>query len=297
MLSAMNFQPNAKEIYDIVFLGLARDCERTIPQFLAMLDGLSRAGLRYAAIVGEDSSKDKTRLMLLEAEAAGRLQLVDTSFLRGIPERLERMARGRQFLVQTFNNEKHIGRTMAVIDLDGSMMRPPSPESLRECINFLDNSKDVFAVSATSYPSYYDLLAFDSGEENFIGLDRKIRQHEKNPFSYVKLFYSFIYPQQRKLTSQKEIYCISAFNGLCLYRYEDFLHGSYVERSNFDLCEHITFNRSIANSTGKNMMINPRLALATPEEHARKSFFAFSMQRMKKVIPRLLRHLKSRVSK
>lgn len=45
----------------------------------------------------------------------------------------------------------------------------------------------------------------------------------------------------------------SAFGGLCIYRAEDFLKGSYDGSD----CEHVTFHASIASQTGKQIYLNP----------------------------------------
>ena len=45
----------------------------------------------------------------------------------------------------------------------------------------------------------------------------------------------------------------SAFGGLCIYRAEDFLQGTYDGSD----CEHVTFHASIAEKTGKGLYLNP----------------------------------------
>lgn len=45
----------------------------------------------------------------------------------------------------------------------------------------------------------------------------------------------------------------SAFGGLCIYRTQDYLAGTYSGED----CEHVTFHRTIAERTGKTLYINP----------------------------------------
>ena len=45
----------------------------------------------------------------------------------------------------------------------------------------------------------------------------------------------------------------SAFGGLCIYRTQDYLAGTYSG----DDCEHVTFHRTIAERTGRTLCINP----------------------------------------
>ena len=80
---------------------------------------------------------------------------------------------------------------------------------------------------------------------------------------------------------------MSAFNGLCLYRHEDYSRGSYTAGSDFRVCEHLTFNRSIAAATGRAMVIDPTLAVRTPVEHGRRSLPMFWVQRALKGVRRL----------
>ena len=69
---------------DLLFLCLARDCEATIPEFLAFLDRLEAHGFRCSAIVGENGSRDGTR-KLIEAAAHRRVGLLDTAFMQKEP--------------------------------------------------------------------------------------------------------------------------------------------------------------------------------------------------------------------
>jgi hypothetical protein len=73
----------------MLFLALA-NCERTAPDFLWLLDTLhSACGLRTHALIGENGSVDNTRGLTRKD-----IDLIDPSFA----DRLERMARGRQFM-------------------------------------------------------------------------------------------------------------------------------------------------------------------------------------------------------
>lgn len=46
----------------------------------------------------------------------------------------------------------------------------------------------------------------------------------------------------------------SAFGGLCIYRTDDYLHGTYDGRTD---CEHTEFHRTIAERTGRSLYYNP----------------------------------------
>ncbi|UMY18611.1 glycosyltransferase family 2 protein [Methylobacterium organophilum] len=267
---------------DITILGLARDCARTIPNLLGLIDALQASGITTQAIIGENGSRDGTRPLLDAAAARGRLRILDTGFMAE-HGRLKRMALGREALAGAARESGIASKVVCVVDLDTPMAVTPDAASLRQAMRRLLADDAIFAAAATSRPSYYDLIAFDDGQASFEHLLDEIHARETNPLRYYSLFRDVIYPAQEALTSERVLYCISAFNGLCLYRSEDYATGSYCTGSRFDLCEHLTFNRSVAAATGKSMIIDPLLRVAMPPEHCRKSFVAFWVQRARKL--------------
>ena len=273
--------------HDVAVLALARDCARTVPAFLQWIDELDAGGVSTFVLVGENGSRDDTRGLLSRAQAAGVLRLEDTGFMRDLP-RLRRMAEGRQHMAARLAEARVAPRAVCVLDLDEPMSSPPRVEAFRAALARLLAADDLFAVASTSSPTYYDLLAFDDGQIAFDHLLDDIRAAETDPFTYYRLFADRIYPQQWRLTSPLEIRCVSAFNGLCLYRYGDYARGSYTAGSDFRVCEHLTFNRSIAAATGRAMVIDPTLAVRTPVEHGRRSFPMFWAQRALKGVRRLM---------
>src|SRR4051794_12140866 len=88
---------NGTDSYDLVFLGLARDCGETIPPFLDALEQLATEGLRVHAVVGENGSRDGSRELLA---ASSRVDVVDTAAMAAVPRRLERMAKGRDIVAR-----------------------------------------------------------------------------------------------------------------------------------------------------------------------------------------------------
>ncbi|GJE18448.1 glycosyltransferase family 2 protein [Methylobacterium marchantiae] len=275
---------------DLAVLALARDCAKTLPNFLRMIESLEAGGVSTFAIVGENGSRDATRALLVEAASRGLLRIEDTGFMSGLP-RLERMARGREALAMRLRRTPVVSPLVCILDLDEPMSAAPDVASLRRVMARLLDDHDRFASAATSRPTYYDLLAFDDGSLSFDRLDEEIHARETNPFRYWSFFQKTIYPAQRQLTSDRTIPCVSAFNGLCLYKGEDFALGSYCDGSDFRLCEHLTFNRSVAAATGRAMAIDPDLVVTMPVEHGSRSFGAFWAQRVQKLALRL----KSRV--
>lgn len=267
---------NPSRTYDILFLALARDCAKTLPSALQALEYFDASGLSVRAVIGENGSKDSTRYLLDHR----LVSVVDTSSMGSVKNRLERMALGRQIVAEhakTLN-----AKAIAVVDLDEPFMASLRADQLR---GVLDRLPDVFAIAASSAPTYYDLLAFeDLNGEGFIGLDDQIRESERNPFRYYSLFRDTIYPAQKRLTINGDLWCRSAFNGLCIYNADAYRVGSYLPVDSYPfICEHITFNRSVSFSTGQRMLVDSTLVLPTPPEHGRRSLCGFVWQRAKKL--------------
>lgn len=271
---------------DIAFLCLARNCAGTLPAFLGMLAALRASGLRCAAFVGENGSHDGTAALLEAAAGRGELTLVPTPFMGAIAGRLERMAAGRQHLKDVLAGSGLEPRLVCVTDLDNVLSRPPTPADFRRAAAKLDRY-EAFAVAATSRPWYYDLLAYDDGTDSFDYLLDEIAAQKANPLQYFSFFQQRIFPHRRRLSVDRDILCISAFNGLCLYRGEAFELGSYRD-AEYRRCEHLTFNRRIAGALGARMVIDKDLVLATPDDHTVEPFLPFVWNRLVRTVRRRL---------
>jgi hypothetical protein len=267
---------------DFVFLALARNCAETIPRFLDLLEALRSEGLSVAAFVGENGSRDGTRALLQRAEADGQLVLVPTPFMADEPDRLKRMALGRERIKTEYEASNLKPDVVCVLDIDNVIARPPSVAALLKAASKLDRP-GVFGVSATSRPHYYDLLAFQDECRSFDTLLDDLAESRGNIFSYYRFFCSRIYPHQRALTVDREIACSSTFNGLCLYRAPVYRLGSYLGDGP-SICEHLTLNRRLAGMTGGKMLIDPGLILPTPIDHSEQSFLPFVWRRLRKLI-------------
>ncbi|WID96682.1 glycosyltransferase family 2 protein [Bosea vestrisii] len=267
---------------DFAFLALAKDCATTIPRFLALIETLRRKGMSVAAFVGENGSQDGTRLLLQRAEARGEIILVPTPFMADEPERLRRMALGRERLKSELEASGVEARFVCVVDIDNVIAAPPSVAALLAAALKLEQP-GIFGVSATSRPHYYDLLAFEDEHRSFETLLDDLAKSRVDIFEYYRFFRSRIYPHQRALTDDREITCSSSFNGLCLYRADTYRLGSYLQAGS-SICEHLVFNRSLAGLTGGTMLIDPGLVLRTPKDHSEQSFVPFAWRRLRKLV-------------
>lgn len=276
---------NVNVTYDVLFLALARDCAATIPGALQGLSRMQTYGLNVHLLVGENGSQDDTRNILDQATESGMVTVLDTSFMSKGKSRLEKMALGRQYLADRAAIMS--SEVVAVVDLDEPFLESLDPKEFSRKVARVKRD-DFFALAASSFPTYYDLLAFEDDRRSFTALEQEITKLQRRPFAYYRFFRDFIYLAQDELTSSSDIECRSAFNGLCLYRSDLYALGSYLPSQEDWVCEHVSFNRAIATQTGRQMIVDGTLKLPTPMEHGRRALPGFVLQRAKKLLNRLL---------
>lgn len=201
-----------------------------------------------------------------------------------VPSRVGRMALGRDFLAQQVRALPGNG-AVCVVDVDEPFFDQLDPALFLSALDRL-RADDVFAVAATSRPTYYDVMAFEDETRSYAFLEEHIQVLKRTPlrfYRFYKFFRDVMYPAQEELTSDQDIICISAFNGLCLYTKQTYLQGSYLPPNGTPwICEHVTFHRSLARITGKTMVIDASLVLPMPAEHGRRRFCGFMAQRLRK---------------
>lgn len=268
---------------DVVFLALARDCSATLPGFFQFLENMRSNNVRAFALVGENGSKDNSRALLRIAEQRGLLRVIDTKAMANEPDRLIRMARGREILKTAMEEGGPQASYVAVVDVDSVMELPPGVGSVIAALRALRESQDIFAVSATSKPHYYDLLAYDDGQKSFDNLQEEIVGARKSVFEYYKFFKNRIYSQQSHISRLGSHMVISAFNGMCIYRFGEYRTASYVCSERPGICEHLVLNRAIHRSTGKRILVDSALWIATPRDHGRQGFPEFVARRALKL--------------
>lgn len=272
---------------DIAVLALARNCAATLPAFLRFLASLRAAGLACRAFVGENDSRDGTGALLAAAEARGELRHVPTGFMAETRGRLARMALGREHLKQVLDAQGPPPAFVCVADIDNVIARPPEAGAVLAALEKLERP-GLFAVSAASRPHYYDLLAYEDETVSYEHLLDDIARHRRGALGYYRFFSGTIYPAQSALTRERETTCLSAFNGLTLYRGADYRLGSYRDEA-YARCEHLTFNRRVAAATGRRMLVDPGLVLRTPGDHAQRGFVSFYASRVRKLAVARLR--------
>jgi hypothetical protein len=283
MGAATDGKPDREPIH-ITIVALARDCERELPDFFTFVRQLRDDGICVRAIVGENGSRDGTRAMLeLEASRDRDLILVDTTAMAGIPDRLRRMAFGRDLLTAKIDPSGADKSFVIVADVDGLLRQPPEAAVIRNACTTLQHDAGIAAVSASSHPFYYDLLALRAPgfyDEN-IGV--RINRARRNPINYY-LVHRYIYRKQKEVTRENGLRCTSAFNGLCVYRTDDYLSRSYLDDLTVNICEHVPFNQALCAKGNRTIVVSNDICLAMPAMHGPVGLIRFLADRLRKVI-------------
>ena len=255
----------------IALVGLARNCEPLIDQLTIATAAWQQEFDQVRVVIGENGSSDATREKIL----ANGFELVDTSIDGQIIDRYTRMSAMRE-TVRLHLLQEPPPDLVVVSDLDGSFARAVDSGQLRTIYQRLCDDPSVFAYSAWSRP-YFDLVAYEDDEVSLAYVWREIRPHPSDPLRLYMRIRKSIYARQKYYASRGSALCISAFNGLCVYRGADYARASYAMPPGQSLCEHTIFNRQLAQD-GRRMMIMRELEVPTVVEHTDRGLVRFSMQ-------------------
>ena len=215
---------------DIIFLGLAQSCEKHINKFLDLAYEISLEK-NIHVFIGENGSNDFTFDVISKSKLndIGILTFIDTTFIEKFNDRIERLANARQKLKNSILNKNLIADYVCVVDLDDVLNKNFNKELIFDLLNNLKkNFTKYFAISVKSEPFYYDILNFESFE--FPNRQVKQLQNNKKISSY-NLRKKNIYDVQKKISKLNDIKAISAFNGLCIYNFNEFISSDYLENS------------------------------------------------------------------
>lgn len=255
----------------VLFLGMAKNCCQTLFKTIQAVAALESQGMRVGLWVGENGSTDGTRELLEDSKFPG-VRRIDLDGIASETDRLRRMAMGRETILRAVSGSEEfkLFNYVAVLDLDSAFLAQVSHSSLLQAIGTLRSSPNLFCVSASSTPTYFDLLAYVDGEADFSHLPEKFQRTKWNLAKHLALFYNEIYPSQQNLTTRDDFLCDSAFNGMALYRSAEFKTGSYLALpGQVQRCEHVHFNQSIAR--GRKVLVSADLKVQAPSEHIKQS--------------------------
>jgi hypothetical protein len=267
---------------DIVFLGLAQNCEKHLPKFFNVINEISKKK-KIKVFIGENGSQDFTfDLIQKNISLNDKIHFIDTTFIEEFSDRIKRLALARQKLKNHLLKENTKPKFVCVVDLDDVLNKNFNSELIDNLQNLLEKQKNkYFGISLNSKPFYYDILNFES--EEFPNNDVKQLQNNRSIKSYNDRK-KFIYNVQKSLTKKKKFECISGFNGLCLYLYDDFIKSEYLDAKMNTTPEHLYLNRKICEITGKRILVTENMLQMPIEHKPLDNFFLFIMEKLVKYI-------------
>ena len=270
--------------FDLIFLGLAKNVEKTINIFFKSVENLSKLGLKILVIIGENGSNDNTKKKLeLFSSNYFELKCIDLEILNKYKNRIIRLGHGRQILKDFVFDNSFKTNFLSIVDLDEVIADGFNANVIHESLNFLkENKKYLFGISAKSKPYYYDLLPLiisDYFERDIYKIQTRI-----NLFRLYSDRKKNIYDFQKKITNMRDIETVSSHNGLTTYIYEDFIKGSYLNtKSNKIVSEHINLNKSINSKDNRFVYMSNDIILKTPKEHLPLSNTEWYLNQLKKI--------------
>jgi glycosyltransferase involved in cell wall biosynthesis len=257
----------------LLVLGLCRNCCETLPALLTSFAEVSRsAALDLQVYLGENGSTDATRAILAQTAANSTwLHLIDTSFMSQIPERLARMAAGREVLKKCLPPARP-GDVVLVADADLELAKPLDADLLLAAIGELDQEM-TNGVCSYSQPLHYDILALrDTAQSVSPALESYLAGLGSRSFGARLLrFPRRLQNLNRVIRVQRQIGVasgrsfVSAFNGMCLYHRP--LYDAFSYLSPQIECEHVTLHLAMHDKTGGMIRVSHHLGVKAPAEH------------------------------
>ena len=260
------------ESSNLLIVGCVKDVEN---EFCGEFDNLVKATAKFKNrfyLFVESDSNDKTCQILSKYKNdINNFEFISLGKIKNnFKFRCQRIAHCRNAYVKEINTNKVYENVdyIMVVDLDGinSLL---NEKSIHSC--FVRN--DWHGVFANQKKAYYDIYALRHKywspndcrlELNFFDKYRKSRS-----FNY----WHSVYSKMIEIPENSEwIEVSSAFGGAGIYKRECFVNNLYVgEEENEEVCEHVSFNKTIIKQ-GFNLYINPNFINSAFNEHIKKKF-------------------------
>ncbi|MBE0650624.1 MAG: hypothetical protein IH595_07260 [Bacteroidales bacterium] len=251
---------------NVVIAGLARDCEKSLPGNILLVEKL-RSNFKWSQVViVENDSKDNTKRILGDwsrekpgvkviSQDFGTITIPIKSKMYSNPSasiyRIEKMVKYRNIYIDYINSISEVIDYLIVIDLD---IQSFSVQGVISSI--LNVNKDwggIFANGITRKglwgmifsKIYFDIYAiYEYPLRSRFGFTKETLHYTQKTIN-------------KKIRKSGYYNVISAFGGLGIYKYEAVKNIKYslltnCENDNDAVCEHIPFNLGIINSGYKN---------------------------------------------
>lgn len=242
--------------YSVIFAGTVRDVEPHIEKILNHIEKCGKKFKKYAVIIYENDSKDKTRQLLLSNKKDNYYYILEHDIKE--PKRTIRLANGRNKILNAILENNLIDYDyMIMIDMDDVNVSGRFIDSIETCFKYDSRNWDVQTGNQSDH--YYDLWALrmknvlekDYWEEFYKLGNEEEKKNYENKFKTLK------FEKDRGLIEVN-----SSFGGIGIYKIKSFLNKceyfGYHKQNNPDnypvnaeKCEHVDFHDCIKRNGGK----------------------------------------------
>tara|TARA_B100000900_G_scaffold415258_1_gene444470 strand:- start:1355 stop:2212 length:858 start_codon:yes stop_codon:yes gene_type:complete len=254
---------------NIVFAGPIRNCEKNLEKNLDFLISLKKNSIinEVSIFILESDSYDKTREKLKKYVNDSNFFIYFKDNLEeSIPNRVERIAYCRNYLLKKINEEKISFDFYIPVDLDLDLFSSTSISKFISVIEELSNDSNNQAYFPYSTPFYYDVAALRSN--NWVENDIWIKYYRMTKYIPIgKVFFRIfiLYRKQKSMPKNlRPINVKSAFGGMGIYKLnnQNLNNLKYGILDEAQTADHIMFNNKI-----KNMAVLPNWNFNAPAEH------------------------------
>jgi hypothetical protein len=246
----------------VAFVGLARNCAVRLAENLGRLEHLVRSCKSWALHIEENDSTDQT-LEVLQAFAKAYKQATFTSQTLGREHYGAEFAGRRTIALAEYRDacQRWVRDCAAdadyVIVIDWDQWGGWSHAGVLNGIGWLVQLQGAYGMASVSLMEHQVIAADAAGNATataaWLGYDAWAFRLNTYVDAYSRGMGGWFH-QWLPFVGSEPIKVCSAFGGLCIYRTEAYLQGTYD--GVFD-CEHTEFHRSIAAKTGKVLYYNP----------------------------------------
>jgi FkbM family methyltransferase len=247
-----------------VIVGCARSCAGALPAALANIDTIAALYDEAAIVLVENDSDDETPSILQHwcaARPGARLVRLD-GLAERMPERTSRIAAARNACIEAIDQGGLGGCDhLIVIDLDEVNERAIDPDDFARARGWLQDHEDVAAVFSNATPVYYDILALRHPTWAPGDMWAEVRRHTPE-LGKAEARRRFTEDRQVPIPRTADpIEVQSAFGGLGIYKLRHALEARYegLDADGVKVCEHVAFNRAVAEASGGRLYILPWL--------------------------------------
>jgi hypothetical protein len=256
---------------ELLIVGLARNCEKRLVHSIAKISSATKKFKNIKWLIIESDSEDDTLSALRDIQRKipsfdfytfGKLQ-------DKFPLRTERIAYCRnKYLEELENNKKYQDiKYLVVADLDG-VNNKLTQNAFESCWG-----RDNWDVcTANQSAPYYDIWALRHSIWNPGDCWQARKLYEDFGLSNYR---SFLYAVSSKMITIKSnsdwINVDSAFGGLGVYKRGVISSARYmgINKTGEEVCEHVSFHKSLKNNQSANIYINPQLINSKYTQHTR----------------------------